>query len=531
MNDGAPDPALEADLAAFFERYVDLEPEEGTTLGIHRGDDRLRDVSEAGLEGRGAFFAGALERFERCDRSALSEERRLDLDAVLALCTWEVHASRDLDDAHRNVEWGFYPFTMVAYARAQGLDVSRRLAAIPTFLRAREDALARPGARGRPALSATVEALARVQLPAAASEIATLDASAAVALAEHARFLETEILPSASVDPAIGEDAYRFRLRLSGIEADPRDLEDDAREHLVRMQEGIVAIASTLEGAGAIRDMTQASAYVRALQAEHLGASVAPVVHYRAIQERIVSFLERERLFVLPALDLGMDVYPPGMRAHGAGTNWPAPLLDRDKRGQFVVHPDPAAHPAAWAAVFAAHEGIPGHHLQSAAFRETWSTSPAPVRFTCVADDVMIPRGFVRAMTNIEGWAVYAEELLRQRGFHTGRDLLFAHVAHAIRALRVLGDVGLHTRRLTPEGVVRLLMDEGGMPEANARGELARYGRVPVQAITYFVGQRQLEHLRDRWMAAHGGAASLADFHAWVFRFGPVPPASLMSLV
>jgi uncharacterized protein (DUF885 family) len=87
-------------------------------------------------------------------------------------------------------------------------------------------------------------------------------------------------------------------------------------------------------------------------------------------------------------------------------------------------------------------------------------------------------------MTNIEGWAVHAEELMRARGFHEGRDELFAHLAHAIRALRVIGDVGLHTRALGSRDVVRTLMDEGGLTESAARGEAERYARLPLQWAT-----------------------------------------------
>lgn len=44
------------DLEAFFAGWMELEPEEATTLGLHDGDGRLRDTSEAGIDVRARFF-------------------------------------------------------------------------------------------------------------------------------------------------------------------------------------------------------------------------------------------------------------------------------------------------------------------------------------------------------------------------------------------------------------------------------------------------------------------------------------------
>jgi len=515
-------------LERFFARYLELEPEEATTLGVHAHDEAHRDPTEAGASTRADFYRAALADFEPLLATQRAPGERLDFESVVALAKFEVHAHDVLRRDLANAEWSIYPYTMASYARAQGLDVSARIASMPAFLAQREVCLreaVQDGSGAKLSPRSTVTSLAKEELPGAANDLDRSDPAAAAACRAHAAFLEAVVAPRCPEDGALGEEEYRLRLRSFGIAGSPAELVAEAREHLASMQTAILRIASELAGT-TFRSMTDAGPYLRAAQLETLPPGSSTEAPYRAILDRVVTFIREHELFDLPPLELGMDAYPEGMRSFGAGTNWPAPLLDPTKKGQFVVHPDPAAHFAAWAAVFAIHEGIPGHFLQSAAFREAFGASSAPVRFFCVADNVAFPRAYMRPMTNIEGWAIYAEELLRERGFHSGRDELFAHLGHAIRALRVIGDVGLHTRTLDTDAVARTLMEEGGLIERAARAEANRYARLPLQSITYFVGQRQTERLRQASMRARP-SATLSQFHAWLFAQGPVPPAEL----
>jgi uncharacterized protein (DUF885 family) len=248
---------------------------------------------------------------------------------------------------------------------------------------------------------------------------------------------------------------------------------------------------------------------------------------YRGLIQRAELFIHERGMFNVPAgCRLGLKHLPPGM-VDVRGTNWPAPLLDPSKVGWFVLAPMAPAHPVVWAALLAVHEGIPGHFLQSVAWQRGFSHHPAPVRFLLVADHVAMARGHFGPMLNIEGYATYAEERMRRAGFYSAPESLTALVARALRAVRVVVDIGLHTGRMNDEQAMRYLMHHACMPEPNARHEVLRSKRIPMQVITYLLGALEFERLEEDCRRERGSRFDEADFHDELFSFGPVPPGLL----
>ena len=506
-----------------FDAYLRLEPEEGTTLGADAGADRLRDGSIEGLERRAAFFREALASLSADEPPSLGlapDDERLDREAFARLARYELH----LDETPwrwSSPRWCLYPYTMIRHQRAtSGGDGLARAAQIAGYLRDDAERLREGARRGHVAHAALLTYQRDVLLPAAADYFERLDGSAASAYRAHIA-LHDELLARAPVDGSLGPDEHDRRWSLSFELPPPSELEALARDALELTKARLLEVARALADAP-IRDFADAAALVRHLQQERLTEGTDLRAHYRAILARVAAFAGERGLFdVGDALDaIGMDDYPEGMRALGAGTNWPAPLLRSGGRGHFVLHPEPSAHPAAWSAILAIHEGIPGHFLQSRIWQRRFAGARAPLRFACVADEVAIPRAYFGAMLTVEGWAVHAEEVVRAAGFHPPRDALFALVAHALRAARVVGDIGLHRRTLSAEQVAAFLVENVGYAPASAAMEAERYAQAPLQAVTYFAGAHALGALA----AEHGGDAQA---HDRLCAFGPVQPAAI----
>jgi uncharacterized protein (DUF885 family) len=88
------------------------------------------------------------------------------------------------------------------------------------------------------------------------------------------------------------------------------------------------------------------------------------------------------------------------------------------------------------------HEAVPGHHLQGATIRLVPLTRAHKL-------------GFVSA--HGEGWALYAERLMDELGwFRTPETRRGFLCAHAMRAARVVVDIGLHTGRPVSKVAARL---------------------------------------------------------------------------
>src|SRR4026209_370938 len=77
--------------------------------------------------------------------------------------------------------------------------------------------------------------------------------------------------------------------------------------------------------------------------------------------------------------------------------------------------------------------------------------------------------------------------------------------AQAWRAARLVVDTGMHALRWTRQQSIDKLL-EAGLTEADAVIETDRYIAGPAQALTYKVGQREIERLR-REISARGGSA------------------------
>ena len=118
----------------------------------------------------------------------------------------------------------------------------------------------------------------------------------------------------------------------------------------------------------------------------------------------------------------------------------------------------------------------------------------------------------------VEGWALYCEEMMAEQGFYaTAEERLFQRVHLLWRAVRVLLDVGLHTRGMTVTQAVDFLAARLHVDRANAEAEVRRYCATPTYALSYAVGRRELLQLRQDF------GASLREFHDAIMPFGGLP--------
>lgn len=551
--------------ASFFEHYLRAQPEEATTLGLHHLDDQLKDLSPAALGDEYALHRDVLARLERLSGEGFPTEARLDWRAMLDITRFHVHAYEELRGHRRNLELSTYPHTMLQYQIGQAetagewAAIASRAARIPTFLQQQERLLAEGLATGEVPDVYTVRDFAEDQLPVIVRYFEHLPEvpgahdvllpenerralqhaarEAREAFAAHHRFLRERVLPHASPSVVLGADEYAWRLRHTfGLTASPEELVRQAQDVLVQAQHALHrlsgAVAREVPGApSSLSGLGEARELLAQLEAHHPARDEDVIPLYRELIAHTEQFVHEQGMFNVPeGLRLGIKPLPPGM-VDVRGTNWPAPLLDPRKVGWFVVAPMAPAHPTVWAALLAVHEGIPGHFLQSVAWQRAFSRHPAPVRFLLVTDHVAMARGHFGPMLNIEGYATYAEERMRRAGFYTTAEELTALVARALRAVRVVVDISLHTERMDDEAAVRYLVHHASMPEAHARREILRFKRIPMQSITYLLGALEFERLEADCRRQRGEHFDEAGFHDELFSFGPVPPAQLRSFM
>ncbi|MDX1996914.1 MAG: DUF885 family protein [Thermoanaerobaculia bacterium] len=137
-----------------------------------------------------------------------------------------------------------------------------------------------------------------------------------------------------------------------------------------------------------------------------------------------------------------------------------------------------------------AHEAYPGHHVAFLVRRTP--RPPADPELSALANHHRANR------FHAEGWGQYAEVLMIEAGFYAGdpeAELGAWSLLH-LRLRRAELDAELHAERIDGAELVRILVDELGMPRVTAEAELAHHLAEPTLKASYLVGLLQILTLR-----------------------------------
>jgi uncharacterized protein (DUF885 family) len=163
------------------------------------------------------------------------------------------------------------------------------------------------------------------------------------------------------------------------------------------------------------------------------------------------------------------------------------------------------------------HEGVPGHHLQSAIALEL---------------DVPEFRRTVYHSAFGEGWGLYSERLGLEMGFYKDPYSDFGRLTYeAWRACRLVVDTGMHAFGWTRDEAIRFMMQNTALSEYEVRNEIDRYISWPAQALSYKIGEIRIRQLREKAQRALGIDFDLRRFHDTLIGNGSVPIAVLDEII
>jgi len=347
-------------------------------------------------------------------------------------------------------------------------------------------------------------------------ELHAAGSAADKAAGETSQWLINHYLPMATQKDGVGEERYARWVRFyTGATLDLRATYEWGLADLAQINERMWQVAERIKpGAQTLREV-----------ADHLDADPKYAVHgademlhrLRKFTDDAVAAMdgihfdidERIRFCDVKLAPLGSAAAPyyqrPSEDFSRPGTTW-FPTLGKSEFTWWQM-------PTIWY-----HEAVPGHHLQIA---------------STVLEHERISRfqrleGWVSGLS--EGWALYAERFVDELGVYTdpGEEMGMLS-AQAMRAARVVVDIGMHLGYKDPEGnlwsaesAVQLMINKALLDEEFARSEIDRYLGVPAQAISYKVGEKFWLDARTEAKQRLGDKFSLKKFHAYAFRQGPM---------
>ena len=480
------------------EDLLRLDPENATDLGDHRHDDRLADLSEAGLAEVRDTLADRRDELDSLDLDELDADDAVDAEILRAALDRRVFAVERLaEQAWNPLLWlpgdALHPLlvrdTVPVPDRLRAL--AGRLAQVPDRLAtARATLRDMPRVHVETALTQTSGALALVrdQVSALMAREPGIDVpreAAVTALADFRDWL-LDNLEDAAGDPRLGPELYAAKLHLT-LDADlsAERIAAAAREHLDVVTEQLVRVATDWVGPG--EDPVRRAFDRVAAEAPDDGTIVG--LARRALAET-TGTVARSGILRVPADPVEIEVMPEFRRGIAvAYCDAPGPL-ETGGTTSFAISPTPAGWPADRVASFyreyntamvtnlTVHEAMPGHVLQLALARR--------YRGATRVRQVLASGSF------IEGWAVHAEEIMAGLG-HGGVPVRLQQLKMQLRTtINALLDAGVHAGGMTEAEALALMTGRGYQEEGEAVGKWRRALLTSTQLSTYFVGYLEL---------------------------------------
>ncbi len=538
----------------WLDRSLRLSPINATTTGDHRFDHLVDDVSASGRAASLRFARETLAALEAIDAGQLSRANQVDaliLGNSLRAQIWQT-------ETWQNWAWNPLGYQSLAGGALYGL-MAREFAPLPQRLEsatARMERLPALLAQARAELQPT-----RVPAPHAATyaaqnpglksivsgmiephrgvlnarKRARLEAAIATfnaAVDEHQAWIVGTLVPAAQAEFRSGAEIFdtqlRFTLQSDLTRAEIRRRADAAvisvREEMYRVSKLALAGRADAPATPDAPTPEQQQAAIRA--ALDLAAADRPArdrvvpIATEGVEEARRFVVERD-LITVPAEPVRVIDMPEFQRGVAvAYCDSPGPL-EQHLDTFYAVSPIPEDWTEEQATSFlreyntrqlldvSVHEAMPGHYTQ------IWHSNRYP----------SVLRAVLGSGSFVEGWAVYAEELMVEEGFRRDDPLFrLSQLKMQLRSIaNAIIDQAIHVDGMSQEEMMHFLTHTAFQEEREAAGKWRRAQLSVTQLSTYFVGYQEHLETRVAARATWGGQFNLKRYHDGVLSFGSPP--------
>lgn len=550
---GTPEAAqFEALASKYVQDLFDRHPEAATHTGEHRNDARLDDYSRAGVDRDLAANRDYLQQLQHLQVELLPPEDSVDarilrnrleaqIYALSVLREWEWNPMRynPGDALYQLVARDFAPPEQRLKAAIGRLD------GVPAVMAAARANLKNPPRvhtetaiaqlKGTIALISTgqLEQLAK-SVPALEGEFRPAQKKAVASLQEEVEWMQKELLPNAKGEFRIGAEKFRQKLRYA------LDSDLSPEQILARAQSDLEATQRTMRATAlelwprlfpGREPPADAHALIKAVldeRAKHHPDNDTVIATATRDLGEATAFVKAHGFVAVPDEPIEVTPWPEFSRGVAVASCNPPGVLEKGQKTFYFISPTPADWSAQRVESFfrendddmlrdiTVHEAMPGHFLQLA-----WSN-----RFRAPT----LLRGVGFSGTFVEGWAVYAEQLMAEAGYG-GPEVRMQQLKMRLRMIiNAIIDQKIHTAGMSEEAAKALMMVEGFQEEGEAVGKWKRAQLTSTQLSTYFVGNAEVNDIRAAWEKKHPGR-SLRELHDQMLAHGSPAPKYVKELL
>jgi uncharacterized protein (DUF885 family) len=540
-------------LERFYTLSYDLamleSPGFATYKGDPRGQDRLGDLSPAGIERRQQGERDALAFLDSIDRNALSELQRDNYDLLRDNLQREVGSQRfpthfmqmtQMSGPQQNLA---RLMAMMPNAKPEQLENQiARMEALPKYvdesiallsagmnkgvtppaitlrdvpqqIRSQlvDDASKSPLLKGFVDIPATVDPLQADSLRKRAEQV--YREQVVPAYEKLLEFTENQYLPGArqtiaARDLPDGEAWYQNNVALmTTTDLTPQQIHDIGLREVKRIRGEMDAVIESTGFAGSFEDFLY---FLRTDPQFYHTTAEGLMREYRDIAKRADP--ELTRLFgILPRTPYGV-IEVPDYAAKSTTTAYYQPgSLKAGRPGYYFANTYALDTRPRWEMeALSLHEAVPGHHLQIAIQQELeglpwFRQTPSYTAF-------------------VEGWGLYSESLGEEMGFYKDPYSRFGQLTYEMwRAIRLVVDTGMHYLGWSRQQAIDFFKENAGKSEHDIVVEVDRYIVWPGQALAYKIGELKIKELRAYAEEQLGDQFDIRAFHDEVLGRGAIP--------
>lgn len=367
---------------------------------------------------------------------------------------------------------------------------------------------------------------ANIDSPALRTQLAEGASLAAEAYREFADYLSQKFMDHAVERDGVGRELYQLSSRVSnGVELDLEETYAWGWDELHRIEDEMRQTCARILPGASIEETKQF------LESDP-GRAVDGVEEFRQwmqdLQDRTIGELAGTHFDIPePLRRIEALIAPPG----GAlAMYYTSPSEDFSRPGRTWYPTGGKTRFPLWGEVsIAYHEGVPGHHFERATAKYL------------AAELSRFQRLMGGTSGYVEGWALYAERLMGELGYLENPDYYLGMLrAQAMRAVRVIVDIGMHLELAIPAGEdyhpgerwnadlgQEFCLQRSQFPPDFMQSEVIRYLGTPGQAISYKVGERCWLEAREASRRRQGDAFSLKEWHRAALNLGPMGLAQM----
>lgn len=538
---------LEAVLDRAWQFQLAFQPVFATSVGDHRFDDRLTDLSPERIQLAEKECFQIRKELMGFKGQKLSSAQRVNWRVMLGeIESWSGYFSFQeykvplTAEGGFHSELGFLPQTHPFRSAMDYQNYLKRLQAIPRFIQQNMAWMQKGITEGRSVPQAVLEGYeASIAAFVVAPEQSVFfepfkQKSGAVDESEFAKFqVQALDIIGSSVIPAYknyltffreqyyphcrqtlacrslpdGESYYRFLIgRYVTRQMDPEEIHALGQQEVARIRAEMEAVIQKVGFKGDFPEFltflrTDPQFYVTS--GDQLLKEAAYIAKKMEGQlPRLFGHLPRQPFTVAPVPDQIAPKYTGGRYVPSGGPTQPGTYWVNtyalETRPLYVLE----------ALTF--HEAVPGHHLQGALSQEL--------------QDVPAFRKYVYHSAFGEGWALYAEYLGVEAGFYQDPYSQFGRLTYEMwRACRLVVDTGIHWKGWSRDQVLAFMAQNTALSLHEIETETDRYISWPAQALSYKIGELEIKRLRGLAEKALGRRFDLREFHDAVLENGSIP--------